>query len=239
MTGLFIRGLWGDSSITVHQKTLQDVSVTLHGNEPAPIEYFAYGRANADYIRKKGAKVTKLSKHPIIKFTDQRRRESSEKGRVNWGMNMWRHKLEIIRCALHTAAHVVWIDWDIRLNPELTEVPADFWDRMAAGQPIQGAIRIYRNAMFAHRRDYWGRRQIVHGGFYYFRGLDTINQIIEIFEQDYPLSLDEQAVGHWIEQRMGKWDAKEFREQGYRAYCYWTRSQFDKPETIVFANQGR
>lgn len=249
MKSLFLRGLWGQgpdagpNQTETLDKTRHDISRSLKvKHQPTPLTVGAYGRENFQHLKGLGVRwPVLLNPRPIVNFeySDQAR-VSQNNGRINWGLSMWRHKLEIIKWGLGLSDEVVWLDWDIH---QVAEMPQDFWERLRDGAPLRAALRCYQNpqCMWRGRRE---KRMVPHGAFIYCRDRTLIERAIWWHTNHHPESTDEVAMAHLIDERMGGWQgAQAYADAGYQAPWYNMRMRHGLPgparADAVFRNKGR
>jgi hypothetical protein len=159
-------------------------------------------------------------------------------GLTQWGVSIWRHKLEIIRRAVSEFGAVLWLDFDVRM---LRPLPADFWSKLHDGPPIQGAIAVCRR-----RRCHWrkrdGKRQIIHGGCVYVRGEGVINTALAIARKK-PLWWDQTVWAAVMDRRGGGWtSAADYATRGFDLPWYDTNNRMvpvDRRKVIFTTNTRR
>lgn len=154
----------------------------------------------------------------------------------------FRRKLLAIRDALHNYQHVLWMDIDcIKLGP----FPADFWDRLKDGAPIQAKIRQYHR-----RKAHWrhGQARILQGGaFIYCRSLPIIERALDVMATPvydlaprfYPSGTgrafdDEMAIAWVIDEMNGGWMGQDAYRKGWDVPHYTIRGEVWKVERPVF-----
>ena len=145
MTGTFIYGLWGNAELAPRRiKILREIEQWLQTkHRPEPWEVYVYGENNREWLADRGVPCTMLDPDPLVDFYNVGGPASPRgKGQLIWGdCSIWRHKTEIISAAIAKHRTIVWLDFDTVLHRPL---PADFWERMAKGQPVQMSSLYYR-----------------------------------------------------------------------------------------------
>lgn len=155
----------------------------------------------------------------------------------------FRRKLLAIRDALDTYRHVVWCDFDLI---ELAPFPADFWDVLKAGAPLQAKIRQYMR-----RKCHWRASQprVLQGGaFVYCRSIPLIQRTLDVMATPidelaprfYPRGTgrtwdDEMAIAWTVDEYNGGWIGQEaYRERGFDPVAYTIRGEIFRDERAVF-----
>lgn len=246
----FIRGLWGeaaDSEYPTHTlpATLYEIDKSLQKtHQPQPTTVYCWGDANFAFLQSRGANTVLASHEPIANYSGNPktpRGEIDSMGRINFGLSMWRHKLESFRLALQQYEHVIWLDWDVH---QIRPLPTDFWSTLAKGQPIQAVLRQYRRPQCPWRL--LGKRIVVHGAFVYCRSLLLIERTIDVHAQHFSYYTDETAISFVIDELLGGWPGiNEYRNAGFSPSCYDQRKKYVHPDPMyqhpdpVFRNMGR
>lgn len=260
MTGIFIRGLWGDAltqsrprrryapgTTASRNKSRQDVadfafsSLDIHDHLTVPERYYAWGWANEMFLNAIGLQdVRRLSDLPLPVMGDEAARNAQRSAHVNWGVAMSRLKFDAILDALRDYPACVWLDWDVRT---VAPVPADFWQRMAKGRPLQTALRQgLRNPPSWWRKNA-GRRFQHDGAFIYVRGTETAQRLRELADEHLAWT-DEMVIGLLADEMQGgRWrNLRSYVNWHYVPYCYDTGS--DKYRATgtrerIFVNTGK
>lgn len=224
----FLRALWGDALIPRSRtKISRDVRISTTYRYPLPTRTYCYGLDNRRLLRENGVEPIMLSKVGIVNFFGRCRRRASSL--VNWGCNMWRHKLVAIAAALDDCDEVVWLDWDcLALHP----LPDGFWERLALGAPVQASLRQYHRIKCPWRST--GRRLVPGGAFLYVRGRDTIDELLDLHAENRRWD-DETTIARWTDLQQGGWQSCErYVEDGFEPFCYQIRGQVFPPEVPLF-----
>tara|TARA_Y100000310_G_scaffold199050_2_gene199038 strand:- start:734 stop:1543 length:810 start_codon:yes stop_codon:yes gene_type:complete len=269
MNSSFIRALWGDTPETcpeqptvTRRRTTRDINHTIErSSEPAPCRYYTFGGHNTEFLKGIGLEPIHLYDEGIVNWwhgllgkpTERKTKHNDDGGRINWGLNFWRHKLMVIVNTFKDGFdEIVWLDWDIRLTTPDNKVPANFWDKIRQGPSIQMALRAYCRPQCPWRdaRNESGRendyqwpwdRWMPHGAFIYCRDVEIIKQVIG-HHDTWHTCTDETAFARYFEDEAGgKWGEKEAieSEKKHRPYCYVSRGRVSEPDEIVFSNLGR
>lgn len=246
--GVFVRGLWGEGedgerpTLTL-PKTLQDIQNSLAAKfQPEPLIVYCWGTENQNFLKSHEVESIPVSKRPIENYSGDPETPRGDidpvVGRVNYGVSMWRHKLESLCMALQIHQQVVWLDWDVH---QVQAIPNDFWSILRAGPEIQAALRGYRRPQCPWRPRR-GRGLVVHGGFIYCRSLLLIERVIEIHSTKFPTYTDETPISYVIDDMMHGWtNADAFLAAGFEPQCYDQRKRNIHPrsENPVFQNRGQ
>lgn len=226
----FISGLWGDSEVQRLPKVRRDMVVAMaREHQPAPRVAYCFGEENAEELSPYGLEVRLLEKAGVVDFRQQGERRTTQRGVHNYGVSMWRHKLEILRLALENYRHVVWLDWDCWLHAPL---PASFWDRLARGADIQAKMRQYKRRQCPWRKQ--DLRCVPSAAWIYLRNRSLADRMLEIHDE-FPRWREEQAMAYAIDERIGGWQGAEvYAELGYEPYCFNVRGQLHQPEVYLF-----
>ena len=246
--GVFVRGFWGDSDpsypTTTRTKTLRDIRKSLAAEfQPEPLIVYCWGTENFEFLKSLGVEAELVSERPIEDYSNGKTPRDAinpkGKGKINYGVSMWRHKLECIRMALRNyGKQVIWLDWDVH---QIRPIPSHFWAYLEVGRPIRAALRSYKRPQcpWRPRAD---RRLVVHGGFIYCRWLALIEQIIEVHSTKFPTYTDETPISWVIDELMGGWRGPNaFFAEGFSPPFYDQRKQavHPRPENPVFQNRGK
>ncbi len=242
MSNSFVSGLWGDAVQLARPgikpyKVFDDIrgAVTWkHKAEPRVV--YAYGEANATFLRNCGLSPIVLNSQAVPNYTGETERNPNVVGSFAYGASVWRAKIEMIAEALKTNDAVLWLDWDVL---PIAEIPADFWGRMAEGPPYQGALRQLHRPQCGWRKA--DRRKLHHGGFVYVRGREMGDRLLRLCierpdlndELIYGLLVDELMGGEWL-----GWE--KYREMGFEPDCYDVARGACFPKSdALFRNMGK
>lgn len=224
----FVRGLWGfpkELASGIWQnvdRARSDIeSARLFPHQPTPIRYYVYGCENAEHLDALGYETILLADEPLLNFTGAADRNPSPDGKVQYGLSVWRHKMEVMKTAiLESGGPICWLDWDVNTDQP---IPPDFWDCLDAGQSLQ--LKIMR---FVRPQCPWrgaDTRLLGHGGLIYCRDVGFIQDAIN-WQAENPLYTDEHAFSWVIDQHTGGWKGIEFyHRDGWEPYCYHCRKQ--------------
>lgn len=202
---------------------------------------YAYGEENYDALEGylPMHELELASPDPIVNWDGAPERNPEDRNTVNWGVSMWRHKLDAMRRALTEAPQVIWLDWDVH---QIADLPPDFWSRLADGPPFGACLRYYK------RPQTWWRprgqqKAVPHGAWVYVRQ-EALDGILKAHEEHTPKSTDEIAYARWLDEVHGGWiGVDRYRELGYDPGFYdqrveW-RMAYPAPEKPLFKNFGR
>jgi len=246
MSSTFVHGLWGETAGSENPtltlpRTLKAIRHAVAAeHQPEPLVVYCYGEDNREFLREHGIEPLLCSPDPIHNFLPGvSNRNCQSKGRLNWGLNFWRHKLDCIQRALDNHDEVVWLDWDVRQLRPLD----DFWSTLREGPPIQAALRAYKRPQCGWRAR--GQRTFVpHGAFIYCRSLVVICRVIDLHIREHPTCTDEIAIAHAIDELLGGWTVPDkYRDHGFEPTVYDQRRKYVDPSWVssnpVFRNVGR
>ena len=240
--GTFIRGLWGDAEISKWPKSLADVATTaINKHHPTYIHTYVYGKTNSHYLSWLRVEHKTISLSPVNNWGSTDERKASKRGRekhwgdVNWGVSIWRHKLEIIKQGLIDYGEVVWLDWDCW---QMSEMPEDFWTLISSGQPLQASMLHFTRPRLTWREGE-ATKFMPHGAFIYCRDIAIIAELLTLSNK-YPDCYDEVLMARWIENRWGRpWqlgDEDRWIAEGYEPFmnCYKTKHQVRLSKRPIF-----
>lgn len=246
--GVFVRGLWGEAQdakhpTSGHGRALQAAKRSCRApHQPEPQVVYVWGNENFAALERFRLNLVLVSPDPLTNYgTTDVARDCTSRGQVNWGVSMWRHKLEAIRMALDHHPAIVWLDWDTH---QVANLPPDFWQRLAAGQPFQGSLRQYKRKQCLWRPEKDNPRLVPHGAWIYCREQRLVERAIELHAERVPTFTDETAWAAVLDELLGGWKGRdEYHRRGFEPYCYlqgqnnWR--QFFKPTEVIFENTGR
>ena len=163
MTGIFLRGLWGDSLIPRWPKAKQDAWLARWHDFPIEGPVVAFGDENAEWLRKCGWQ-------DVLQIGSRGLMGEGERGtdiHAPYGQSIWAHKLVAVLTAMAYYANdrVVWLDWDCRLFRPL---PPMFWDELP-GQ-FQSPLTIYVRPQCEWREDTHAQRIVPSGSWFFMCG---------------------------------------------------------------------
>jgi len=239
----FVRGLWGDPPdhkcpTETRAKVLNDIrGCAKRCKLREPLVVYVWGDENARFLRSQGIEYELVSREGIQNFTGGKRRHSWSKGRINWGLNMWRHKLECVVMALQTHRAVIWLDWDCH---QIAKLPLSFWAEMALGEVFQASLRAYRRPQCPWRKGV-NKHYVPHGAFMYFEQMSFVKKTIAAHQKRFPKCTDEIALAWVLDQMIGGWKGPEFYKlSGFEPHCYDQRKKYVfQPEVALFRNVGK
>lgn len=193
---IFIRALWGDNTVCTYQKALLDIQERSGRLDcEYPLYCVAYGEHNAAFLRKRGYDniITRAEQLPIqyAANLDRPRPVSKRRpGTVVDGVMMWWHKLDAIRVVMHGsgASDAIWLDWDTKILKTPDEA---MWRMLREGPAFQGAECPWKSSRAPWRT---GNKWAFHGGCYYVRGVELIEQAIVKHATQWPLYSDETVM---------------------------------------------
>ena len=226
----FVRALWGDSQIWRHDRSLHELRRALQWkHQPAPLVTYAFGRENAAHLESLGVKPVVLSKAPVMDFHGNGERKPTGYGGHNYGVSMWRHKLEAMKVALADHDAIVWLDLDCKL---FEPVPADFWERMARGAEVQITVVQYHVRTCTWRPS--EKRVVPEGAFIYCRDVSAVDAVIEMYKR-WPNQIDQTLFARVIDERCDGWQGPDhYKARGYEPYCHAIRNQLFVPGVQLF-----
>lgn len=248
--GLIVRALWGegkdsDFPIPPYESTLKAIAGTVKARtyQHEKNVIYAYGHDNQTFLQQQGLASVLISADPIVNWDNAEQRNPSDGNRVQWGLSMWRHKLDAIHHALYQAEAVIWLDWDCR---QVAPLPLDFWEKLAAGPPFRASLRSYLGVQAGWRTIRPDKRLVPHGAWQYYRRentTDTIGDVIAAHKTHYPTKTDETAVAKYLDLLHGGWIGEEQWKATYEPDCYdqgreW-RQVFLCDGPVLFKNIGR
>lgn len=189
-----VRALWGDERVVTHRKSIADARRAASQSLGIEQHVYCYGLDNQRFVRDAGIEPTLLNTEGIVNWegTDIPR-NPEEEGRINWGLSMWRHKLEALIAAFNDQkpAGIIWLDWDTIISRPVDHV---LRDRLSVGARFQGRNRQYCNPHAPWRSPEFGKRRIYHGGCFYVRDAEIVRAAIKIQAEQYRLMTDETAL---------------------------------------------
>jgi hypothetical protein len=195
---MFIDGLWGDEKVAKWPRALASAAYAiLNDMHPLTSHTYAYGRSNHRFLNWLGVSAELLGEEGVCRWkSEQAGRDELDKhygkhkydGLVNWGVSLWRHKLEIIHKAVREFGEVVWLDWNCW---QVSEVPPHFWDVLRKGKPIQALL-------CKSSRGNLG----VNGSFIYCRSEQAILDILDL-HQEHPAVFDEVLLEMYVKTEWG------------------------------------
>jgi len=214
---LFVRGLWGDAIVSRHGAILAQLEAAASKLQPAPLKVYCYGIENYQYTKRLGFDCVLMDHRPIVSFGLSEQRNPGHRGVVNFGHQIWRHKLAIIERALKESSECMWLDWDCNLT---RSIPRGFMRRLRKGRDFQGTLIEMRQVQCVWRRVYFpdegkSRRKVIEGALLYFRGTQAIERIIEL-QDTYPNLVDQQIFGMYTDEVLGGWPGLEaYKSSGF------------------------
>ena len=202
----FIRALWGVHEDT-HRvlarrfRTDNDMQRIKKCKYNEPFMTYIYGKENYEAFKTLGFECKLLSKKPLLwKAEDE--------------VNMYVHKLEIMREALNDYDEIIFMDWDTVATRRL---PKKFWQSFYKKDSFQAALRAYRG-----RGCFWRTRGVKArpcASFVYIRGKEPIQRIMEIWEENKSLGFTEElAMAMYTDELTGGWQNSQ---------TYWERFEVD------------
>ena len=201
MRSAFIRGLWGVPHPEAPTRLARsrwaivpEIQQWKKCLSSVPFKTYAFGLENVELLSSIGIQANVLSEKPEM-----------------WDniKECFRHKIEIIRCALKEYDEVVWLDWDCY---PIAPLPDNFWSRIAEGQPYKACLKKLGrpHCMWRDTRD--NQLYIPSGGFIYMRGLDMAEKLVKHWEEIGGPDNDEYAMAKLGDVLSGGWN-------GPREYC--------------------
>lgn len=226
----FISGLWGDDNVLRRPKVRNDIRKMLgRRHQPYPRFAYCYGRENYEFVRSMGVASVLIDEAAVCNFHGAAERNPNERGNMNYGVAMWRHKLEIIHHALQQFEAVVWLDWDSWL---LSPLPDDFWHRLSTKAEMQASLRQYRRKQCRWRKK--DQRKVPSAAWIYVRGREFSEKLLKLYDQ-FPHNREEHIMVRGVEQELGGWKGVEgYVQGGFEPYCFYVRGQVTTPEVRLF-----
>lgn len=230
MRRAFVSGLWGDQHVQRRSKVKRDIANMLKREfQPEPRIAYCYGQENFDYLTRLGLSTRLADDSPVKDFLQSGNRSPNESGNVNFGVSMWRHKLEILDLALQEFDEVIWLDWDCWLHAPL---PPEFWEHLNNGARLQASLRMYRRRQCRWRNS--DPRKVPSAAWIYLRCRELSSQLLRTHDQ-YPLLREEQVMARTIDDLMGGWQGPSaWFDQGYEPFCFYVRGQLRSPLLHLF-----
>ena len=240
MTGTFIYGLWGSPEMAPRRaKILMEIERWLRTKyRPEPWEIYVYGQNNRDWLAYHGIASTMLHADPLVDFCKVGGPPSPRgHGQLVWDdCSIWRHKTELMSAAIAKHRTIVWLDFDTVLRQPL---PDDFWERMAAGQPVQMSSLYYRRPYCFWRKRGHARRIMPEGAFIYCRSRRIIARVNRRYAKHRRL-IDQEVFASVMDEMTGGWPGhKRYKALGFEPYCHHIYKQVHKPEVMLFETGGR
>ena len=223
MRSAFIRGLWGvprPDAPTNEAKTrvsvVPEIQNWARDSRGIPFTTYAFGTDNKTFLASMKIDAKLLSDKPEV-----------------WdnSVDMWRHKIEIIRRALDDFDEVVWLDWDCI---PVTDLPPDFWQRLADGQPYKACLKMQKHPHCKWRQNREDQRYLPSGGFIYIRGADVGDHLIRCWDSlSWYRATDEDAMGKLGDELIGGWKGDREYCVNFEPYCCSTKRCRRCPDDIV------
>lgn len=142
MSQAIIRGIWGDG--TGHSDNDLERSIREAKKNGDPVDkVYCFGIKNKRLLEKYGYKPDMLDSEPIIKLPKPRKPDRFRLHPHDFGLNTWWHKTKIIEVATQEFDHVLWQDFDVRLQQPL---PPDFWDELKSKASFRLPLAVQRTA---------------------------------------------------------------------------------------------
>jgi len=185
---VIVHALWGDEIVETYQKTLNDVVEWCKREHRCGDVTYAFGEQNLSFLKDMGIPARALTIEPIHNFGREHRMPHGWKNTINYGLTMWRHKLEAIREALRSYPSMIWLDWDTVCDKPPDD---DLWCNLHRGPAFQGRYRQMYRPLCPWRGETEGRRRAWHGGCFYVRSLAIVDRAIRLMEDHYPDHHDE------------------------------------------------
>ena len=215
MSKAFIRALWGkaeglDITNPRPSKMINDIKSTI--NAPYPFTVYTMGADNHNHLSTLG-------------FNSKLICEEYQK----WDMKLelYRHKLEVLKYAMMDYDEIVYLDWDCKLVKPL---PNNFWDILSQGDSFQANLFQYRTKKCLWRKI--DLRKTCNGGFIYLRDKTIPDKLIENWEslkkwvneqkksreekgkelrfrETSLIFDDEPAMSMYVDHQMGEWKGVE------------------------------
>lgn len=247
--GIIVRALWGEGQwarypIPPYKDTLKAIRNTVAADtwRHEKTMVFSYGAGNAQFLWKQGVQNSRVAEAPIVRWRDSPSTERSptDGNRVQWGLSMWRHKLDAIAKALRSHDAVIWLDWDCR---QIESLPPDFWSRLADGPPYRASLRQYKGPQAGWRTERRSDKRLVpHGAWQYYRA-DWIDSIIKMHATTCPEKTDEVAAARFLDAYHGEWIGIDKWAELYEPTCYDQGKQWRQvipcKGPVLFKNVGR
>jgi len=251
VSGCFVRALFGDAKIPNFQHVLDEVKWCMaQPFQPSPTLWFAYGRENADYLASLGVEPLLMDADAFCRFGSEREEQAHHYATVRHGVSVWRMKYPCIRAAMERHGECIWLDLDTVLTKPL---PADFWPRMADGQPFKATLQINcrKRAGWRVKQTWPGKgpqidedaRKTPAGACLYFRGLEVVDKLLALYAAK-PFEYDLHILAMLTDNLMGGWKGwREYKTMGFEPYCHslgsYEKRQIFKPEERVFVTEWR
>lgn len=232
-TGCFVRTLWGDSLIDVREDHVREVSLCRKFPlQPEPTLFVAFGRENERIARSAGWETVLASEQPVVNLSGTEDRAAEDAfGMFPWGVNMYAHKFLAMRAALEQGWDaVVLLDMEIEMARPL---PGDFWERLAAGQPVQAPLYHYVVKKCSWRKV--GMRQIPGAVTLYCREAAILDKCLRTMAEN-PKETEEVALARLTDEMQGGWQGADgYKASGFQfPFCAKFGGMLFEPEEAVF-----
>jgi len=218
MKRAIIRALWGsfygfDSDITTPKpsKLLNEIK-SQSECELCKTEVYVFGTWNCNFLKS-------LKYNPV---------QISEKNSI-WDMKteLYRHKLEVLKCAMTDYDEIVYLDWDCIPQKTITD---DIWGILGKKESLQANLQLYKSKKCLWRKV--DQRKTCNGGFIYIRDKNIPDLLIknwdgfkkftdeqankrrernlELREREKSLIYnDEPSLSMYVDSAMGQWNGSE------------------------------
>lgn len=173
MKKAFVRALWGnfwddsDTQTIRREKITRDIDRVCNSKYQMDFTVYVFGDKNYGFVNDLLNSYDSNSKWDVV-LADARP--------ILWdmGQELYRHKLEAVRCAMKDFDKIVFLDWDCILMKELSE---DVWDILGECADVQANLFQYRTKKCLWRDV--DPRKTCNGGFIYIADKSIPDQLID------------------------------------------------------------
>lgn len=220
MNRAFVRALWGtfaksdiESGVATNprpSKMQNDILAQVNPEFKHSFVTYTFGISNHKYLQDLGFDSRLVSEEPQL-----------------WDMKteLYRHKLEVFKCAMKDFDEIVFLDWDCVL---IKNIPEDFWARLNQKSSFQSNLFQYRTKKCLWRKGGVDQRKVCNGGFAYIREKSIPDKFIKNWEEFKTWSInqkekrskkgldlrfrekcltfdDEPAMSKYVDDYLGEW----------------------------------
>lgn len=179
MKKAFIRAVWGsfygfnnDITSPKPSKLYSEIKEQSR-NSMCKTEVYTFGRWNCDFLSSLKYNTIKISENDNI-----------------WDMKteLYRHKLEVLKCAMEDFNEIVYLDWDCIPKKQITD---EIWGKLAKKESFQANLQLYKTKKCLWRTK--DQRKTCNGGFIYLRDKKIPDLLIKNWE-NFKKWTDEQKI---------------------------------------------
>lgn len=210
MQRVFMRALWGDKRVERFPQVIgQAVSNPDKMYPINPLVVYVFGEDNERLLKDLGYATVLLDKRPVVDFIGSGIRAPDLRANINYGINMFAHKIYAMKVAAHEHQEVTWVDWDCSLVKPL---PESYWEDRGKGAIVQVCLVQYRRFQALWRQSH--RRKTVESAWVYFRDAAFMDRVFEIHLQnpEYNCQL---AIARAVDELEGDFSPELWQAKGY------------------------